>query len=80
MRDLALDHATGASSTVSMATSTIPPPSSSRDVRSSPPSHTAKNDANTGSMLMMIALRVGGRWAWAQVCPSRPSAPTTMAM
>ena len=64
-------------STTSIAASTIEPPRSSRVVTDSPPSSTAKSAANTGSMLMMIAARVGGRWACAQVWPSSASAPAT---
>ena len=36
--------------------------------------------APTGSVLITIALRVGDRWAWAQVCPSIASAPANTAM
>ena len=51
-----------------------------RAVSDSPPSRTAKNAANTGSMLITIAVRVGDRWACAQVCPSIASAPAKTAM
>ena len=42
-----------------LVVATIEPPISIRMVSDSPPSSTAKNAANTGSMLMMIAARVG---------------------
>jgi hypothetical protein len=51
----------GASSTISIAASTIRPPKIIRIVALSPPSSTAKSAAKTGSMLMMIAARAGGR-------------------
>ena len=81
VRDLRLDlPARGTSSTISIAASTSAPPSSIRSVADSPPSSTAKSAAKTGSMLMMIAVRVGGRWACAQVWPSSAAAPATSAM
>ena len=46
----------------------------------SPPSSTANRAAKTGSMLMMIAARVGGRWACAQVWPIIAAAPAKTAM
>ena len=51
-----------------------------RTVADSPPSSTAKSAAKTGSMLMMIAVRVGGRCACAQVWPSSEAAPANSAM
>ena len=70
----------GSSSTISIAPSTIRPPTASRAVMSSPPMSTAKNAAKTGSMLMMIAVRVGERCACAQVWPAIASAPAKTAM
>ena len=56
------------------------PPSSIREVAASPPSQTAKEAAKTGSIDMMMALRVGGRCACAQVWASIAAAPATSAM
>ena len=63
-----------------MAVNTIAPPTTMRRVGSSPPARTAKSAANTGSMLMMIAQRVGARWAWAQVWANRANDPASAAM
>ena len=78
--DLDLDPAGAASSASSIADSTRSPPRIIRTVRLSPPNTTAKNAAKTGSMVMMIAARVGGRWACAQVWPIIAPAPATTAM
>lgn len=51
----------GPTSTSNIAPSTITPPANIRSVSDSLLKSTAKNAANTGSMLMMIALRVGER-------------------
>jgi hypothetical protein len=60
--------------------STIAPPTNIRPVTPSPPSSTAKNAAKTGSMLMMIAVRVGESCDCAHVCAISASAPATIAM
>ena len=46
----------------------------------SPPSSTANSAANTGSMLMMIAARVGARWRCAHVWPIIAPGPANTAM
>jgi hypothetical protein len=51
-----------------------------RIVALSPPNSTAKSAAKTGSMLMMIAARAGGRCACAQVWPIIAPAAANTAM
>ena len=70
----------GPASTTSIAVTTMAPPPSSRQVSDSPPRPTANVAANTGSMLITIAARVGARWAWAQVWAISAAAPATTAM
>ena len=68
------------SSTRYIAATTRAPPTSIRLVRLSPPRVTANRAAKTGSSAITIAARVAVRWACAQVCAQRASAPAMSAM
>ena len=70
----------GPSSTRYIAASTSAPPTSIRTVSDSPPNSTAKNAAQTGSMVMMTAVRVAESWDCAQVCAKIARAPGMSAM
>ena len=70
----------GASSTRYIADITSAPPISIRQVTLSDPNSTANADANTGSIVIAIAARVGVRCACAQVWTISASAPAISAM
>ncbi|OPZ50106.1 MAG: hypothetical protein BWY91_02906 [bacterium ADurb.BinA028] len=68
------------SSTVYIAVSTSAPPTSIRQVSTSPPNATANPAANTGSRVMTIAARVADMCACPHVWAHSASTPAAVAI